>query len=101
MKKLLDLLFPLLLAAIVLAAWEGVVDARHIPPYILPAPSAIWTALIANWPTLAASMLTTITVTLEGFAGAFLAAILLAILFCWRSCSARAASPSGRSIPMP
>jgi NitT/TauT family transport system permease protein len=93
MKRALDLLFPLLLAILVLAAWEGVVDARHIPPYILPAPSAIAAALCANWATLRASMLATISVTLEGFAGALVAAILLAILFSQSRLAERALYP--------
>ena len=93
MKRTLDLLFPLLLAVAVLAAWEATVDAKHIPPYILPAPSAILAALAANWTTLWASMLTTIAVTLEGFAGALVVAVALAILFSQSRLAERALYP--------
>jgi len=81
MRRALDILFPLLLAATVLAAWEAIVDVKQIPPYILPAPSAIFAALVQNWSSLSASMLVTISVTLQGFLGALIAAIALAILF--------------------
>ena len=76
MKKLLDIMFPLLVAIAVLAAWETIVAVKHIPPYLLPAPSAIFAALVQNWPSLSGSMLVTIAVTLQGFAGALAAAIL-------------------------
>jgi NitT/TauT family transport system permease protein len=93
MKKLLDIIFPVLVAIAVLAAWEWIVAAKQIPPYILPAPSAILAALSQNWADLASSMLATITVTLEGFAGATLAAILLAILFSQSRLAERALYP--------
>ncbi|MBV9549341.1 MAG: ABC transporter permease [Alphaproteobacteria bacterium] len=81
MKRALDLAFPLFVAIAVLTAWEIIVAAKQIPPYILPSPSAILAALAANWATLSASMLVTIRVTLQGFAGACLVAIALAVLF--------------------
>ncbi len=93
MKRLLDIAFPLLLAAAALAAWEIAVDVRHIPPYILPAPGAIFAALVQNWPSLAAAMKVTITVTLQGFLGALIAAILLAILFSQSRLAERALYP--------
>jgi len=93
MKRALDILFPLLLAAVMLAAWETLVDVKQIPPYILPAPSAIWSALIQNWASLSASMLTTISVTLQGFIGALIAAIALAILFSQSRLAERALYP--------
>jgi NitT/TauT family transport system permease protein len=92
-KKLLDIAFPLLLAIAVLAAWEWTVAAKQIPTYILPAPSAIAAALMQNWSSLSASMLVTITVTLEGFAGAVIAAVLLAIVFSQSRLAERALYP--------
>jgi NitT/TauT family transport system permease protein len=93
MKRLVDIAFPLLLAAALLAAWETIVAVRHIPPYLLPAPSAIFAALVQNWASLSASMLTTITVTLQGFIGALIAAIVLAILFSQSRLAERALYP--------
>jgi len=93
MRRALDILFPLLLAATVLAAWEAIVDVKQIPPYILPAPSAIFAALVQNWSSLSASMLVTISVTLQGFLGALIAAIALAILFSQSRLAERALYP--------
>jgi NitT/TauT family transport system permease protein len=93
MKRLLDIFFPLAVALAVLGLWEWIVAAKRIPPYILPAPSAIFAALIQNWSSLAAAMLATVTVTLEGFCGAAIAAILLAILFSQSRLAERALYP--------
>ena len=81
MKKLLDYLLPLLLALALLGLWEGIVAVKQVPPYVLPAPSAILAALCENWSGLAAAMGATLLITLKGFAGALAAAVLLAILF--------------------
>lgn len=81
MKRAASLLLPLLLGLALLALWEGTVAVRHIPPYVLPAPSAIARALIANFASLMLSLLSTLTVTLEGFAAALVAGVGLAIAF--------------------
>jgi NitT/TauT family transport system permease protein len=81
MKRAASLLLPLLLGLALLALWEGMVAVRHIPPYVLPAPSAIARALIANFASLMLSLLSTLTVTLEGFAAALVAGVGLAIAF--------------------
>ena len=81
MKKLMAILFPLLFGVMVLAVWQAVVTIRHIPPYVLPAPTAIAQALAQNSASLLAALGATLKITLEGFIGAAAAAILLAILF--------------------
>ena len=48
MTRLINIVFPLLLGIAILASWEWIVAARHIPPYVLPAPSAIIRALMQN-----------------------------------------------------
>jgi NitT/TauT family transport system permease protein len=81
MKKIAEYALPFLLALLLLALWEAIVHIRQIRPYILPAPSAIAWALYANWGSLSAAMASTLLITLKGFLGALLTAILLAILF--------------------
>lgn len=81
MRKLLDYALPVIVALALLGLWEWIVAARAIPPYVLPSPSAIAAALCENWPGLAAAMGATLLITLKGFIGAFVAAVLLAILF--------------------
>jgi NitT/TauT family transport system permease protein len=81
MNRALQILFPLALGIAFLAFWEWIVAARAIPPYVLPAPSAIVRSLIENFGSLMQSLLSTLTVTLEGFAGALLTGVSLAIAF--------------------
>ncbi|HEY4274506.1 MAG TPA: ABC transporter permease [Rhizomicrobium sp.] len=81
MSRAANLFLPLLLGLLLLALWEGMVAVRHIPPYVLPAPSAIAHALIANFASLITSLLSTLKVTLEGFFAALIAGVGLAIAF--------------------
>ena len=81
MKRALNILLPLVLGVALLAFWEGVVAARHIPPYVLPAPSAVLRALSDNFSSLMASLWSTLTVTLEGFAAALVCGVALAVAF--------------------
>ena len=93
MKRALNLILPLLLAIAVLGFWEWIVTARHIPPYVLPAPGAIAAALAGNFGSLMASLLTTLTVTMEGFIAALVAGAALAILFSQSRLAERALYP--------
>jgi len=81
MKRAIDLLLPLAVAAAVLGAWQWAVGHYAVPAYVLPAPSAIARAFMDNFATLMTALANTLLITLEGFAGALIAAIALAILF--------------------
>ena len=81
MRRLLNIVFPLILGLAFLAFWQWMVMARHIPPYVLPAPSAIAKALFQNFTSLMQSLVSTLTVTLEGFIAALIAGVGLAIAF--------------------
>jgi NitT/TauT family transport system permease protein len=72
---------PVIVAAVGTAAWELVVRLNNIPPYVLPAPSAIFSTLISDWDVLWQSLLVTLLTTLEGFVAAAIGGILLALLF--------------------
>ena len=75
---------PLLVGIIVLAAWEGLVRALHVPVFVLPPPSMIGAALAANFPSLLDALVTTLEMTLAAFAASFFGG------WRWRSCSSRA-----------
>jgi NitT/TauT family transport system permease protein len=75
------LVLPVIVAAVGTAAWELVVRVNNIPPYVLPAPSAIFSTLFSDWEVLWQSLLTTLLTTLEGFIAASIGGILLALLF--------------------
>jgi NitT/TauT family transport system permease protein len=72
---------PVIVAAVGTAAWELVVRLNNIPPYVLPAPSAIFSTLFSDWDVLWQSLLATLLTTLEGFIAASIGGILLALLF--------------------
>ena len=68
MKRGADILLPVAVAALLLGFWQWKVVHDAIPPYVLPAPSAIARALADNFTSLMASLWTTLTVTLLAFA---------------------------------
>jgi NitT/TauT family transport system permease protein len=80
-SRILRLLLPLALGVAVLALWEALVAAYQIPRFVLPAPSAIWDALIDDLPSLMASLWTTLRITLLAFALAVVSGVALAVLF--------------------
>ncbi len=81
MNRLLQYATPVVLGLVVLALWEFIVRRFDIPPYVLPAPSAIATAFADNFSSLMSSLWTTLQVTLEAFALAVAGGVALAILF--------------------
>src|ERR1700741_1877052 len=79
--RLLRILLPVVVAAVGTAAWEIVVRLNDIPPYVLPAPSAVFSTLVIDWAVLSQSLLGTLLTTLEGFVAAAIGGIALALLF--------------------
>jgi NitT/TauT family transport system permease protein len=80
MKRAAGLLAPLVFVALLLGAWELAVRALKVPPYLVPAPSEILTALAANAPTLAASAWNTLKMALGALVCASVAATAVAVL---------------------
>jgi NitT/TauT family transport system permease protein len=81
MNRILQYAAPVALGIAVLAIWEFVIRHFDVPPYVVPAPSAIAVAFVDNFSSLMASLWTTLRVTLEAMAVAFAGATVLAILF--------------------
>ena len=77
----LRILLPIVVLAAGIALWEYAVWRYQIQAYVLPAPSLIFRTLVADWPVLSESLLTTLITTLEGFAAAAIGGIGLALLF--------------------
>jgi NitT/TauT family transport system permease protein len=75
------ILLPIVVLAIGIAAWDLVVRANDIPPYMLPGPGAVFRTLVHDCPVLSRSLLTTLQTTLEGFVAAAVGGIVLAVLF--------------------
>ena len=81
MSRLIPYALPVVVGIAVLALWEFVVRHFDVPPFVLPAPSAIAEAFADNFTSLMASLWTTLRVTLEAFALAIAGGVALAILF--------------------
>jgi NitT/TauT family transport system permease protein len=79
--RILRILLPAIVAAAGTAAWELVVRLNNIPPYVLPAPSAVFSTLFSDWGVLSQSLAATLLTTLEGFVAAAIGGILLALIF--------------------
>ena len=72
---------PVLVMALGLLAWDLVVRAFAIPPFVLPAPGLVLATLIADGGLLGQSLLVTLATTFEGFLLAAVGGIGIAILF--------------------
>ncbi len=79
--RLLRLSLPVVVLALGVVLWDLVVRLNHIPPYVLPSPTLVFSTLIADGALLVHSLLVTLTTTVEGFALAAVGGIGLAILF--------------------
>jgi NitT/TauT family transport system permease protein len=85
MRRFADLLPPLLLTAALLGGWELACRLLHVPPYFLPPPSAVATALVDRAPVLAGSALVTFRMALQALLVAALIGGGLAVLVSlWR-----------------
>jgi NitT/TauT family transport system permease protein len=80
-ERALRALLPIAVLALGVVLWEAVVRVYAIPPYVLPGPLLVLSTLISDWAVLWASLLVTLTTTLEGFALAVVGGVGLAVLF--------------------
>jgi len=81
MKAIAKYILPIALGFAVLLIWELLVRAYAIPRFVLPAPSAIFQALVSDFPSLMASLWTTLRITVLAFVLAVASGVGLAILF--------------------
>jgi len=72
---------PLMVAVVLLLLWEGAVRVFKVPVFLVPAPSVIWTTLLADWPLLAASLWFTLGITALALLAATVLGVTLAFLF--------------------
>lgn len=72
---------PFLVGVAFLLAWEAAVRIADLPPYFLPGPLAVASALVDGWATLSGSLLVTLAFTGLALLAAVVGGGLLAILF--------------------
>jgi NitT/TauT family transport system permease protein len=80
-ERWLRILLPIVVLAASMALWHLVVRLYDLPPYVLPGPLLVISTLVSDWPVLSASLMVTLTTTLEGFLLAAFGGVGLAIIF--------------------
>ena len=80
MSRLLQALSPIVLIGLILGVWEAACRGLNVPPYFLPAPSAIATAAMANAPALLQSAWNTLSMALVALVAASAVAMSLALI---------------------
>lgn len=93
MRRVIAILAPLVLVAVLLGGWELACRALAIPAYFLPAPSQIGQSLTADWPLLLASAANTLGMALAALAAASLIACALALVVATSRTLERAVQP--------
>ncbi|MGE5088631.1 MAG: ABC transporter permease [Candidatus Levyibacteriota bacterium] len=79
--RLLRVLAPLVVAVVVLAAWQALVTLRHLPAYLIPSPLLVLHTLYADRALLFASLAVTLGVALTALALAVVAGVAIALVF--------------------
>ncbi|KAB8312401.1 ABC transporter permease [Erwinia endophytica] len=74
------LLYPLLLAIVMLLLWQGLVTEFKVPVFLVPSPVVVAQSLIQNFPSLFMSLLYTLKITLFSFVMATVIGSLIAFL---------------------
>ena len=72
---------PMAVLLLVLAAWQALVVAYDVPPYLVPSPLRVFDTLVTDRALLAASLGVTVTIALAALALAVVAGTLIALLF--------------------
>jgi NitT/TauT family transport system permease protein len=80
-EQLLRFVLPLAALAIGVLLWDLVVRINNIQPYVLPSPGLVFQTLIADWPILWSSLLSTLSTTFQALLLAVFGGVGLAILF--------------------
>ena len=75
---------PLAVAGAVLVAWQGLVTALGVPPYLLPSPATIATKAWADRALLGTALATTLAEALGGYVLGSAVGVGLAVLFFYR-----------------
>lgn len=74
-------LYPTVVAVIMLAAWQALVTGFKLPAYLVPSPLLMLQTLAADWQTLGSALLFTLKITVLSFAVAVVIGVLVSFLF--------------------
>ena len=74
-------LYPALVALVLLSAWQGAVVGFKLPPYLVPSPLLMLQTLLTDWVALGGSLMVTLKITLLSFAMAIVLGVLISFVF--------------------
>jgi NitT/TauT family transport system permease protein len=73
--------YPVAVAVVLLALWQGLVVALQLPPFLVPSPVKVAEVLVADAALLFGALFTTLKITLLAFACATVLGVLVAFAF--------------------
>jgi NitT/TauT family transport system permease protein len=74
-------LYPVMVAIVLLTAWQGLVTGLKLPPYLVPSPILMMQTLFTDWQMLGMALLFTLKITLLSFGLAVVVGVLISFLF--------------------
>jgi NitT/TauT family transport system permease protein len=74
-------LYPALVAVVLIGGWQALVSAFKLPPYLVPSPLLTAQTLVADWASLGGALLVTLKITVLSFALATVVGVLISFLF--------------------
>lgn len=74
-------IYPLVVAVVLLSAWQGLVSGFKLPPYLVPSPLLMMQTLLTDWAMLGLALLATVKITLLAFCVATVIGVLISFLF--------------------
>ena len=74
-------LYPAIVALVLLTLWQGLVTGFKLPPYLVPSPILMLQTLVTDWHSLGLALLFTLKITLFSFVTAVLVGVLVSFLF--------------------
>ena len=73
--------YPALVAVLLIGAWQGLVVALKLPPFLVPSPVRVAQALATDWVLLMSSLYVTLKITVFAFVCATVLGVLIAFAF--------------------
>ncbi len=80
-KNYEKVLYPAVVAFVLLALWQGAVTGLKLPPYLVPSPILMFQTLVTDFASLGGALLFTLKITLLSFLLAVVIGVLISFLF--------------------
>jgi len=74
-------LYPSIVAIVLLSGWQALVTGFKLPPYLVPSPLLMMQTLVTDWVALGGALLVTLKITVLSFALATVIGVLISFLF--------------------